>query len=95
MAAISIAKRHGLSHKKAREAAERIASDLERRFQLHYAWEGDEVEFQRPGVSGRMHVGKDVLKLDVHLGFLLAALKPAIEREIHAQLDKLLAKPKA
>ena len=94
MAAISIARRHGLTHKKAREVAERIARDLDKRFQLHYAWEGDEVAFQRPGVSGRMQVGKDTLRLDVHLGFLLIALKPAIEREIHAQLDKLLAKPK-
>jgi putative polyhydroxyalkanoate system protein len=95
MASISIEKRHGLSHKKAREVADKIARDLEQRFQLGYEWNGDDVEFERPGVSGRMHVGKDALKLDVQLGFLLLALKPAIEREIHAQLDKLLARPKA
>ena len=36
-----------------------------------------------------MLVGKDKITLDVKLGFLLTPLKPAIEQEIHAQLDKL------
>ena len=46
----------------------------------------------RPGVSGRMLVAKDKISLDVNLGWLLTPLKPAIEREITAQLDKLLGK---
>ena len=95
MASITIAKKHALSHKKAREIAEKIAKDLQRRFDLAYAWEGDHVDFERPGVSGRMLVAKDSIRLDVHLGFLLTPLKPAIEREIHAQLDKLIDEPKA
>ena len=89
MAVISIAKKHALSHKKAKDVADKIARDLKKRFQLDYAWEGDDVDFERPGVSGRMHVGKDRISLDVKLGFLLTPLKPAIEREIHAALDKL------
>ena len=94
MASISIAKRHTLSHRKAKDVAERIATDLEKRFSLSCTWDGDNVDFERPGLTGRMHVGKDRLTLDVKLGFLLSALKPAIEREIHAQLEELLAKPK-
>jgi putative polyhydroxyalkanoate system protein len=65
---------------------------LNRRFELDYAWSGDHVDFERPGVSGRMLVGKDKISLDVNLGWLLTPLKPAIEREITAQLDKLLGK---
>ncbi|GIK88418.1 MAG: polyhydroxyalkanoic acid system family protein [Burkholderiales bacterium] len=90
MASISISKKHTLTHGEARDIAEKIARDLERRFELAYAWEGDHVDFERPGVSGRMRVGKSDIALDVHLGFLLTPLKPAIEREIHAQLDKLV-----
>jgi len=45
-------------------------------------------------VSGRMLVGKDRISLDVSLGFLLTPLKGAIEREIHAQLDTLIADDK-
>lgn len=95
MASISIARKHALSHKKAKDVAETIAKDLRKRFGLDYAWDGDHVEFERPGVSGRMHVGKTDIALNVHLGFLLSALKGPIEREIHAQLDTLVEPPKA
>jgi putative polyhydroxyalkanoate system protein len=92
MATISIARKHALSHKKAKDVAEKIAKDLNKRFELDYAWSGDHVDFERPGVSGRMLVAKDKISLDVNLGWLLTPLKPAIEREITAQLDKLLGK---
>jgi putative polyhydroxyalkanoate system protein len=90
MATISIARKHKLTHKKAKAVAEKIASDLNKRFGLDYAWNGDRVEFERPGLSGHMSVGKDRIALDVELGWLLVALKPTIEREITAQLDKLV-----
>jgi putative polyhydroxyalkanoate system protein len=94
MSRISIAKTHHYTHKKAKEVAEKIAKDLRKRFDLAYAWDGDHVDFERPGVSGRMLVGKDRISLDVSLGFLLTPLKGAIEREIHAQLDTLIADDK-
>ena len=94
MPAISIARKHALSHKKAKDVADKIAKDLKRRFELDYAWHGDHVDFERPGVSGRMHVSKDRIALDVQLGLLLTPLKPAIEREIHAVLDKLVVTKK-
>jgi putative polyhydroxyalkanoate system protein len=94
MATISIAKKHHYTHKKAKDVAEKIAKDLKRRFELDYAWDGDHVAFERPGVSGRMLVEKDRIALDVRLGFLLTPLKGAIEREIHAQLDLLITEDK-
>ena len=94
MAVISVARKHKLSHRKAKDAAEKIAKELKQRFSLDYAWDGDDVDFERPGVSGRMHVGKDTISLDVNIGFLLTPLKPAIEREIHAALDSIDAPKK-
>ena len=91
MANISIARKHSLTHPKARTVAEKIAKDLKKRFDLDYEWDGDHIDFERPGVTGRMHVGKDKIKLDVQLGLLLSMLKPTIENEINSQLDKLLA----
>src|SRR5947207_938856 len=44
MATISIAKKHRLSHKKAKDAAEEIARDLKSRFALDYAWSGDRID---------------------------------------------------
>jgi putative polyhydroxyalkanoate system protein len=96
VATISIAKKHRLSHKKAKDAAEEIARDLKSRFALDYVWNGDRIDFERPGVSGSMHVRKDQIQLDVSLSFLLTPIKPSIEREIHAQLERLLGdKPKS
>lgn len=90
MATISIARKHALSHKKAKDVAEKIAKDLEKRFELAWEWNGDHVDFERPGVSGRMLVGTDKIALDVSLGWLLTPLKGSFEKEINAQLDKLL-----
>ncbi|HET9046209.1 MAG TPA: polyhydroxyalkanoic acid system family protein [Casimicrobiaceae bacterium] len=91
MASILIARKHNLTHKQAKDVAEAIAKDLNKRFDLDYTWDGDDIEFERAGVHGTMRVAKDSLSLEVSLGFLLIPLKPAIEREINAQLDSLLA----
>lgn len=89
MPTISISKEHSLGRGDAREAVERVARDLHRRFDLAWTWRGDEVLFEGTGVSGCMRVGATEIRLDVKLGLLLAVLKPALEREIHAQLDAL------
>ena len=88
MPRISISRPHTLSHKKAKDAAEKIARDLKARFSLDYAWNGDTIRFDRPGVSGALHVKNDRIDLDVSLGLLLTPLKSSIEKEIHAQLDR-------
>ncbi len=92
MPTISIKRRHTLSHTKAKAAADEIARDLNKRFDLAYEWDRDDVSFERPGLSGNMHVGKNVVRLDVQLSFLLTPLKGPIEREIHKELDALFGK---
>ena len=82
MARLSIARKHHLSHKKAKDAAQKVADDLKARFELTYAWRGNEVEFKRPGLSGKMHVGKDEVRLDCELGLVLSLLRPVLEAEI-------------
>lgn len=94
MAAITIRKSHHLSHKKAREAAQRIADDLAKRFELKCAWHGDNIEFERPGVAGHLHVGKSEVRLDCKLGLLLSMLKPTIEDVVHRDFDKYFGKAK-
>ena len=89
---ISIRRRHSLDHKKAKAAAQKIARDLDQRFDLAHEWNGDEVSFERPGLSGSMHVGKNEIRLDVELSFLLLPLKGPIEQAIHKQLDAVLDK---
>lgn len=94
MATITIAKKHQLSQKKAREAAQQIADDLAERFDLHCTWRGDDIEFERAGVSGHLHVGKGEVRLDCKLGLLLSMLKPTIEEVVHRDFAKYFGKPK-
>ncbi len=88
MATISIAKKHHLSHKQAKAAAQRVADELKDRFDLHYAWRGDSIQFERAGLSGEMHVGPNEVRLDCELGLLLTLIKPKLEAEIHKEFDK-------
>ncbi len=88
MATLSIVKKHGLSHAKAKIAAGKVAEDLRARFDLQYSWDGDRIAFHRAGLSGELTVGKQDVRLDCTLGFLLSALRPAIEKEVHKEFDK-------
>lgn len=93
MATLSIAKKHHLSHKQAKIAAQKVADDLKDRFDLRYQWRDDCITFERPGLTGEMHIGQSEVRLDCELGFLLAMLKPKLEAEIHKEFDKRFSKP--
>jgi putative polyhydroxyalkanoate system protein len=93
MSSISIKRRHALSHEQAKAAAERIAMDLNKRYALAYKWDGDQVVFDRPGLSGNMRVGRNDVHLDVQLSFLLTPLKRPIEQEILREFDALFGSP--
>jgi putative polyhydroxyalkanoate system protein len=95
MATISIAKKHRLTHAKAKEAAQKIADDLAERFDLTCSWHGDRIEFERSGVSGDLHVGRAEVRLECTLGLLLSMLRPAIEDAVHRDFDKYFGKAKA
>ena len=95
MATIAIAKKHELSHAKAKEAAQKISDDLAKRFDLNWEWNGDRIEFERAGVSGELHVDKASVRLDCQLGFLLSMLKPTIEDAVNRDFDKYFGKAKA
>jgi putative polyhydroxyalkanoate system protein len=94
MATITITKRHHLPHAKAKAAAQKVADDLAKRFDLRCAWRGDYVDFERAGVTGTLHVAKDEVRLDAKLGLLLSMLKPTIEDFVHRDFDKYFAAPK-
>lgn len=93
MGTISVVKKHHLTHAKAMSVAEKMAKDLNQRFDLACTWDGDECRFERSGLTGQMRVGKDRITLDVKLGFLLSAVAPSIERAIHEELDQLVGHP--
>ena len=88
MSDIKIRRQHGKSLTEARAAAEHMASELREEFALDYTWSGDHLHFKRPGVSGDLLLDEQEVALTIHLGFLLFALKPSIERAIHRYFEE-------
>lgn len=93
MSDIRIRRSHSKSLEEARKAAEKMAKQLRKDFDLDYAWDGSVLRFERSGVDGELHVTAKEVRLEAKLGFLLAFLKPQIEAEVESQLDKLLGAP--
>ncbi len=93
MSDITIRRRHVLPIADARKAAEKVARQLEKDFDLAYEWQGHVLHFSRSGVEGRLHVTADEVRIDAKLGLLLGFLKGRIEAEVEQNLDKLFGKP--
>ncbi|WP_166263451.1 polyhydroxyalkanoic acid system family protein [Marinobacter caseinilyticus] len=89
MSAIDVRRTHSLDHEHAREAAESLAQDLSREFDVNYQWEGDVMRFKRSGVKGHLTVSPGDIRVYLELGMLLRPFKSRIEKEIHSQLDGL------
>lgn len=88
---IDIRRAHNLPLAAAREAADRLAADLGRKFGLKGDWEGNVLRFQRPGVAGSLAIDPKEIHLSVTLGLLLKAMKGSIERAVVQEMDELFA----
>ena len=88
MSHIDLHANHSLSHADAKGAAEELASDLARKFEIEYAWEGDHIHFERPGASGSITVGEQDIHITARLGFMLMFLRHRIEEEIVRYLSE-------
>lgn len=88
MTDIDIRRSHQLPLKDAKSRVEQIAERIAERFDVDYGWRGNTLEFRRSGVDGQIAVTPKDLRVSVRLGFLLFALRPAIEREINGTIDQ-------
>ena len=90
MSVIDIHRAHSLDKAHAREAAETLAKDLSRQFDVNYQWEGDLLKFKRSGVKGQLDIAESDLHIHLELGMMLRPFKSRIEQEIHSQLDQII-----
>jgi putative polyhydroxyalkanoate system protein len=88
MSELHISRKHGLSLKKARAAAEHVAQELGDEFDIDHEWSGNVLTFHRSGISGTMTIDKAHVEIRAKVGFLLLPLKSRIEREIHRFCDE-------
>jgi putative polyhydroxyalkanoate system protein len=88
MSEIVVTRDHGMSMKKARQAAEHVAAELAEEFDIDYEWQGNRLDFTRTGVSGSITVDKKHVEVRARLGLLLSFLHHRIESEIHRFCDE-------
>ena len=91
MATIDIRRKHGQTPEKARALVDKTAASMAKKIGLQTEWDDDTLRFTRSGVNGEIRVTKTEVIVHAKLGLLLGAMKPMIEREINAQLDKHFA----
>ncbi len=89
MSKISICKSHGGDRVKAKNVADEVAQSIGEHYGVHYGWEGDELHFSRPGVTGCIRIDDDNINVDAKLGLMLSMLKGPIELEIQRKLDDM------
>jgi len=87
MSHIDMRARHSMSEEDAQHAADELAGDLARKFEINYGWEGDHIHFERPGVHGMITVRENEIRIKAVLGLMLIFLKPRIEDEITEYLQ--------
>ncbi|EGV16850.1 polyhydroxyalkanoic acid system family protein [Thiocapsa marina] len=90
MADIFIEREHTLGLDRALEQVATLAGLLVDELDARCAWNGNRLDFTRPGASGRVEVTETLLILEVSLGFLLRPFKDRIEQGITEKLDSLV-----
>jgi|SRR5690349_17732806 putative polyhydroxyalkanoate system protein len=88
MATIVVRRKHDLGLAKAKRLAESVARRLRDDYGGSFAWNGNDLRFERTGATGSVAVTKAGFQVRVELGLLLSPLRARIEREIVAFCDE-------
>ncbi len=91
MADISITQQHTLPHDQARIAAQKIADQMAKEYDMSIAWEGDVLTFKRSGIDGRLAVESNQAVLDITLGFMLKGFAGQIEERLGRNMAKVFS----
>lgn len=91
MADISIRQQHSLSHQGAKAAAQEVAEQMARDFDMALQWDGNVLLFQRSGVSGALTLLEREALLEIRLGFLMKAFAARIEEKVAAKMERVFA----
>lgn len=88
MPKIDIDHSHTKSTAAAKKAVTRVAEHIAERFDVTWGWDGNVCHFERPGVHGRITLAPKRVHVHAEIGFMLIAIKGAIEREVRRYLDE-------
>ena len=87
MAGFRITKPYTMPKEEVREAAQGLASNLEREHGVRSRWEGDTVRIKGAGVDGQMSFHDGMIDVSVRLGLLASMFEPVLRDEVNRYLD--------
>jgi putative polyhydroxyalkanoate system protein len=91
MPRINVCKKHNKDSKQTRELAEQLAEKLQANYQLNCQWQGESLAFNRPGLSGDLHLDPGEIRISMKIGILMTPFSKTIEAELNNALDKYLS----
>lgn len=77
-----------MSCEDAQDAADQLAQQLAKKFDIDYGWDDDTIFFERTGVDGSIKVDGQQIHIVAELGFLLSMFKDRFESEIRRYLKE-------
>ncbi len=89
MSDIKIIQEHNLSLEASREAANKVAAQMEADYEMTTTWEGDLLKFERSGVSGSLALSDKQAQLEIKLGFILKGFASKIEEQVSKNMRKV------
>lgn len=87
MAGFRLTKPYTMSKEDVREAAQGLATNLERDHGVRSRWEGDTVHITGAGVDGRMSFHDGLIDVSVKLGLLASMFEVSLKKEVQRYLD--------
>jgi len=93
MARISLHRTHRMTPAKARSVAGEVAERLKAEYDLVSAWQGNTLQFSRPGVTGTLKLARRAIDVDIELGLALGLFRATIEAHVREHLEELCGPP--
>jgi putative polyhydroxyalkanoate system protein len=88
MAGFRLTKPYTMPKDQVREAAQGLATSLERQHGVRSRWEGDTVQIKGAGVNGELSFHDGLIDVSVRLGLLTSMFEPVLRAEVQRYLDE-------
>ena len=87
MAGFRLTKPYTMSKEEVREAAQGLATSLERDHGVRSRWDGDTVRIKGAGVDGQMSFHDGLIDVSVKMGLLASMFEPVLRSEVQRYID--------
>jgi len=91
MAGFRLTKPYSMPKEDLRQAAQRLADQLEREHGVRSRWEGDSVRLKGSGFDGKLSFHDGLVDVSVTLGLFASAFKAPLRAEVQRYLDEMIS----